>query len=74
MALISDFMATVLLLINQIVAYCLFLFFAVIVMENLLAVSLSETAGSLHIKSPFLYLIDVAGLGICCFEVLLSQN
>ena len=43
-------------------------------MENLLAVTLSETAGSLHIKSPFLYLIDVTGLGICCFEVLLSQN
>ena len=59
-----------LLLINLIVANHLFLLHILFAMENLL---LSETAGPLHIKCSLLYLIDVAGISICCFEVLLSQ-
>ena len=46
----------------------------VMVMENLLAVLLSETARPLHILSPLLYLIVVVSLSICSFEVLLRQH
>ena len=66
-----------LLFINQIVANCLLfllLIMIIMVMENLLAVLLSETARPLHILSPLLYLIVVASLSICSFEVFLCQH